>query len=89
MTAKSAGVLRRQRGAQVGGGGAPAEVESIAWAARELGISETYAYRLAHSGELPGAFAVGTRWRVSVPRFRAAVHGDELPEPIVEHPIAQ
>jgi hypothetical protein len=86
---KTAGVLRRQRGAQVGGGAPPAEVESVAWAARELGISETYAYRLAHRGDLPGAFELGTRWRVSVPRFRAAVHGEELAEAIVEHPIAQ
>jgi excisionase family DNA binding protein len=82
---KSAGVLRRQRGAaQVGGGGAPAEVESVAWAARELGISETYAYRLAHRGELPGAIQLGTRWRVSVVRFRAAVHGGELADPIAQ-----
>jgi excisionase family DNA binding protein len=57
---------------------APAEVESIAWAARELGISEDYAYKLAHRGELPGAILIGSRWRISVARFRETVHGIPL-----------
>jgi hypothetical protein len=53
----------------------PREVEKLAWAARELGISQVQAYRLAQTGQLPGAFKCGSLWRVSRPKFRAAVHG--------------
>jgi hypothetical protein len=56
------------------------EVESVAWAAHELAISENFAYQLAREGKLPGAIRVGAKWRVSVVRFRAAVHGGPLPD---------
>jgi hypothetical protein len=42
-----------------------------------LGISKGLAYDLAHRGELPGAFQLGRRWRVSLIKLRAAVHGPE------------
>ena len=48
-------------------------VVGLKWAATELGISYSTARRLADDGELPGAFRVGRSWRVSVPRFRAAI----------------
>lgn len=54
-----------------------ADIESLAWAARELGISKATAYRLAESARLPGAFKIGEQWRISVPRFRRQVHGEE------------
>jgi excisionase family DNA binding protein len=57
-------------------GGLPADVENLPWAARELGIGKATAYRLAASGKIPGLFRVGGQYRVSVPRFRAEVHGE-------------
>jgi excisionase family DNA binding protein len=53
----------------------PADVKLLSWAADELGIGLSTAYRLAKAGEIPGAFKVGAQWRVSVPRFKAEVHG--------------
>lgn len=53
----------------------PADVQAISWAAQQLGISVTTAYRLAERGQLPGAFKVGVQWRISVPRFEREVHG--------------
>lgn len=50
-------------------------VASIAEAAELLGISRDLAYDLALRGELPGAFRLGRRWRVSLVKLRAAVHG--------------
>ncbi len=56
----------------------PNDVEHLRWAAEQLDIGVSTAYRLAAAGELPGAFKVGkSLWRVSVPRFRAQVHGTE------------
>jgi excisionase family DNA binding protein len=52
-----------------------ADVELLEWAATQLGIGRSTAYRLAESGQLPGAFKVGAQWRVSVPRFLAEIHG--------------
>lgn len=52
-------------------------VVSVPEAARLLGISKDLAYDLARRGELPGAFHLGRRWRVSLVRLRAAVHGPE------------
>ena len=52
-------------------------VISVPEAASLLGISEDLAYDLARRGELPGAFQLGRRWRVSVIKLRAAVHGAE------------
>jgi len=54
----------------------PDGVERIAWAAEQLGIGTSTAYRLAAQGKIPGAFKVGAQWRVSVPAFRRLVHGD-------------
>jgi excisionase family DNA binding protein len=54
----------------------PADVQHLSWAAEQLGIGVSTAYRLAQAGELPGAFKVGAQWRVSVPRFLAEVHGE-------------
>jgi excisionase family DNA binding protein len=52
-------------------------VVSVPEAARLLGISKDLAYDLARRGELPGAFQLGRRRRVSLIRLRAVVHGPE------------
>jgi hypothetical protein len=57
--------------------GLPDDVRHLSWAAAQLGIGVSTAYRLAQAGEVPGAFKVGAQWRVSVPRFLAEVHGGE------------
>jgi excisionase family DNA binding protein len=54
----------------------PADVKHLSWAAEQLGIGVSTAYRLAQAGQIPGAFRVGAQWRVSVPRFLAEVHGE-------------
>ncbi|MGD0944280.1 MAG: helix-turn-helix domain-containing protein [Acidimicrobiales bacterium] len=56
----------------------PADVRPLAWAAEQLGIGESTAYRLAPLGQIPGAFKVGAQWRVSVVKFTRAVHGTEV-----------
>jgi hypothetical protein len=53
----------------------PDDVQHLSWAAKQLGIGVSTAYRLAPLGQIPGAFRVGAQWRVSVPRFNAVVHG--------------
>ena len=50
------------------------DVKNLKWAAEELGIGVSTAYRLAPLGEIPGAFKVGAQWRVSVPAFIRDVH---------------
>lgn len=55
------------------------QVESIPWAANHLGISANLAYQLAERGDLPGAFRLGRRWRVSVPKFFREIHGADEP----------
>ncbi len=52
-------------------------VASVPETATMLGISKDLAYDLARRGELPGAFQLGRRWRVSLVKLRAAVHGPE------------
>ncbi|MGO9661656.1 MAG: helix-turn-helix domain-containing protein [Acidimicrobiales bacterium] len=52
-------------------------VVSVPEAAQLLGISKDLAYDLARRGELPGAFQLGRRWRVSLVKLLAAVHGPE------------
>ncbi|MHB1548930.1 MAG: helix-turn-helix domain-containing protein [Acidimicrobiales bacterium] len=52
-----------------------ADIRHLAWAAEQLGIGVSTAYRLAATGATPRAFKVGGQWRVSVPRFLAEVHG--------------
>jgi len=52
-------------------------VLSVPQAAARLGISKDLAYELARRGELPGAFRLGRRWRVSAVRLGLAVHGSE------------
>ena len=59
--------------------GVDPHVVSVPEAARLLGISKDLAYDLARRGELPGAFQLGRRWRVSLVRLRTAVHGAEDP----------
>jgi len=51
------------------------DVISVPQAAELLGISKDLGYDLARRGELPGAIQLGRRWRVSLIRLRAAVHG--------------
>lgn len=51
------------------------DVKNLSWAAGELGIGVSTAYRLAPLGKIPGAFKVGAQWRVSVPAFIRDVHG--------------
>ncbi len=57
-----------------------ADVMRLAWAAEQLGIGVSTAYRLAPIGQIPGAFKVGAQWRVSVPAFLRAVHGEVTPQ---------
>jgi excisionase family DNA binding protein len=54
-----------------------ADVAHLSWAAEQLGIGVSTAYRLAAAGEIPGAFKVGAQWRVSVPKFLRTVHGGD------------
>jgi len=54
----------------------PDDVQHLSWAAEQLGIGTSNAYRLVAVGKIPGAFRVGAQWRVSVPRFLAEVHGE-------------
>jgi excisionase family DNA binding protein len=65
-------------------------VVSVPEAAALLGISKDLAYDLARRGELPGAFQLGRRWRVSLIRLRAAVHGaeDGATQPVGKLPVA-
>jgi hypothetical protein len=51
------------------------DIRPLKWAADELGIGVSTAYRLAPQGQIPGAFKVGAQWRVSVPAFMRDVHG--------------
>lgn len=53
----------------------PDDVKLLPWAAEELHIGVSTAYRLAPLGQIPGAFKVGAQWRVSKPKFDAEVHG--------------
>jgi len=52
-----------------------ADVQTLSWAAEQLGIGVSTAYRIAPTGAIPGSFKVGGQWRVSVPKFLAEVHG--------------
>ena len=56
----------------------PADVRHLSWAAEQLGIGASTAYRIAAAGDMPGAFKVGGQWRISVPRFFALIHGLEV-----------
>jgi excisionase family DNA binding protein len=53
----------------------PGDVAHLSWAAKRLGIGLSTAYRLAAAGQIPGAFRVGSQWRISKPKFEAEVHG--------------
>lgn len=55
----------------------PPDVELLSWAAEHLGIATSTAYRLAPLGQIPGAFRVGSQWRISVPKFEREVHGTD------------
>ena len=55
----------------------PDDVKPLSWAAERLGIAESTAYRIAPQGGIPGAFRVGSQWRISVPKFEREVHGIE------------
>jgi excisionase family DNA binding protein len=54
----------------------PAHAKPLSWAAEQLGIGVSTAYRLVGTGQIPGAFRIGGRWRISAPRFLADVHGE-------------
>jgi excisionase family DNA binding protein len=60
-------------------------IVGLSWAAEQLAVSTDTARRLARVGELPGAFQVGTQWRVSVPAFLAEVERRAR----ANHPTAQ
>jgi excisionase family DNA binding protein len=49
----------------------PDDVRHLSWAVEQLGIGISTCYRLAKSGHLPGAFQIGSQWRISVPAFEA------------------
>ncbi len=53
----------------------PNDVKRLTWAAQQLGIGVSTAYRLAPQGKIPGCFKVGGQWRVSVPVFFREIHG--------------
>jgi excisionase family DNA binding protein len=53
----------------------PSDVRHLSWAAEQLGIGLSTAYRLAAQNEIPGAFKVGAQWRVSTVAFERVVHG--------------
>lgn len=55
----------------------PDDVKLLSWAAGQLGIPTSTAYRLVAAGKMPGAFRIGAQWRISVPRFLAEVHGEK------------
>ncbi len=94
---KVSGTWRAVEGTRVAGGHSPqprratAEpyVVSVPEAAKLLGISKDLGYDLARRGELPGAFQLGRRWRVSLIKLRSAVHGaeDGAAQPVGELPI--
>ncbi len=50
-------------------------VISVPEGGHAAGISKALGYDLARRGELPGAFQLGRRWRVSLVKLRAAIHG--------------
>jgi excisionase family DNA binding protein len=52
----------------------PDDVAHLSWACEQLDIGLRTGYRLAKAGKIPGAFQIGTQWRVSKPAFCAAVH---------------
>lgn len=62
----------------------PADVKPLSWAAEQLGIGVSTAYRLVGSGQIPGAFGVGGQWRISVPRFVSDVHGVQPAAPVAD-----
>jgi excisionase family DNA binding protein len=66
----------------------PDDVKTLSWAAEQLGIGVSTAYRLVSSGHIPGAFKVGGQWRISVPRFLSEVHGMPV-EAQDEHQVHQ
>jgi excisionase family DNA binding protein len=49
----------------------PRDVKDLSWAAEQLGIGVSTAYRLVAVGKIPGPLRIGTQWRVSVPRILA------------------
>ena len=61
-------------------------VVSLSWAAERLEISVETARALARRDELPGAFLLGTRWRVSTVVFRQAI--EERARARANHPSA-
>lgn len=64
--------------------GAEPIVVSLSWAADQLGVCVATARSLARRGELPGAFQVGNRWRVSSVVFRREI--ERLAEGGAERP---
>jgi excisionase family DNA binding protein len=45
----------------------PRDVQHLSWAAEQLGVGVSTAYRLLALGKVPGAFRIGSQRRVSVP----------------------
>jgi excisionase family DNA binding protein len=56
-------------------GQSPADLITIADAARRIGMHRDSLYRLARTGQFPPAIQIGARWRVSVPRLERFLHG--------------
>ena len=55
----------------------PDDIALLPWGASRLGISVSTAYRLAESGQMPGAFKIGSQWRISRPKFEREIHGTD------------
>ena len=56
------------------------DLVSMADAAEQLGIHRETAYQLARTGRFPGdaAIRIGESWRVSLPKLRRYLHGEEV-----------
>ncbi len=50
---------------------------SIPETARRIGLHADTLYRLCRTGHFPPAVQIGGRWRVSVPRLKRYLHGED------------
>lgn len=53
-----------------------ADLISIPETARRIGLHADTLYRLCRTGQFPPAIQIGGRWRVSVPRLKRYLHGE-------------
>ena len=58
-------------------GTAGVDLISIPETARRIGLHADTLYRLCRTGHFPPAVQIGGRWRVSVPRLKRYLHGED------------